>query len=113
MVHVSHPYRTTGYTSVLTNLFLRSTLILLVSISFLLLNASLAIPILVLTSSKHLPSSEINEPKSKLANLFNALTFYCYVHSLSPISRDHHSLCLFNVYLHIIISEFLFHFTAQ
>src|SRR6476619_837130 len=29
-VHVSHPYRTTGHTSVLTNLFLRSTLILLV-----------------------------------------------------------------------------------
>src|SRR6476619_393107 len=41
MVHVSHPYRTTtGHTSVLTNLFLRSTLILLVSSSFLLLNAS-------------------------------------------------------------------------
>src|SRR6476469_8572669 len=58
MVHVSHPYRTTGHTSVLTNLFLRSTLILLVSSTFLLLNASFAIPILVLTSSKHLPSSE-------------------------------------------------------
>src|SRR6476661_6320309 len=54
MVHVSHPYRTTGHTSFLTNLFLRSTLILLVSSSFLLLNASFAIPILVLTSSKHL-----------------------------------------------------------
>src|SRR6476469_2357079 len=40
MVHVLHPYRTTGHTSVLTNLFLRSTLILLVSSSFLLLNAS-------------------------------------------------------------------------
>src|SRR6476661_8191927 len=37
MVHVSHPYRTTDHTSVLTNLFLRSTLILLVSSSFLLL----------------------------------------------------------------------------
>src|SRR4029077_4803215 len=63
MVHVSHPYRTTGHTSVSTNLFLRSSLILLVSSSFLLLNASFAIPILVLTSSKHLPSSEINEPR--------------------------------------------------
>src|SRR6476661_8209991 len=63
MVHVSHPYRTTGHTSVLTNLFLRSTLILLVSSSFVLLNASFAFPILVLTSSKHLPSSEINEPR--------------------------------------------------
>src|SRR6476469_5918338 len=63
MVHVSHPYRTTGHTSVLTNLFFRSTLILLVSSSFLLLNASFAIPILALTSSKHLPSSEINEPR--------------------------------------------------
>src|SRR6476469_5517038 len=63
MVHVSHPYRTTGHTSVLTNLFLRSTLIFLVSRSFLLLTASFAIPILVLTSSKHLPSSEINEPR--------------------------------------------------
>src|SRR6476661_371621 len=62
-VHVSHLYRTTGHTSVLTNLFLRSTLILLVRSSFLLLNASFAIPILVLTSSKHLPSSEINEPR--------------------------------------------------
>src|SRR6476619_7075350 len=40
LVHVSYPYRTTGHTSVLTNLFLRSTLILLVSSSFLLLNAS-------------------------------------------------------------------------
>src|SRR6478609_6095332 len=50
MVHVSHPYRTTGHTSVLTNLFLRSTLILLVSSFFLLLNASFAIPIIVLTS---------------------------------------------------------------
>src|SRR6476661_624929 len=49
MVHVSHPYRTTGHTSALTNLFLRFTLILLVSSSFLLLNASFAIPILVLT----------------------------------------------------------------
>src|SRR6476469_3306542 len=47
MIHVSHPYRTTGHTSVLTNLFLRSTLILLVNSSFLLLNASFAIPILV------------------------------------------------------------------
>src|SRR6476469_1459865 len=37
MVNVSHPYRTTGQTSVLTNLFLRSTLIHLVSSSFLLL----------------------------------------------------------------------------
>src|SRR6476661_976096 len=63
MVHVSHLYRTTGHTSVLTNLFFRSTVILLVSSSFLLLNASFSIPILVLTSSKHLPSSEINEPK--------------------------------------------------
>src|SRR6476469_3549173 len=63
MVHVSHPYRTTGHTSVLTSFFLRSTLILLVSSSFLLLNASFAIPILALTSSKHLPSSEINEPR--------------------------------------------------
>src|SRR6476469_230877 len=63
MVYVSHPYRTTGYTCVLTNLFFRSTLILLVSSAFLLLNASFAIPILVLTSSKHLPSSEINEPR--------------------------------------------------
>src|SRR6476469_156056 len=63
MIHVSHPYRTTGHTSVLTNLFLRSTQILLVSSSFLLLNASFAIPILVLTSSKHLTSSEINEPR--------------------------------------------------
>src|SRR6476619_1778980 len=63
MVHVSHPYRTTGHTSVLTNLFLRSTRILLVSSSILLLNASLAIPILVLTSPIHLPSSEINEPR--------------------------------------------------
>ena len=90
MVHVSHPYRTTGHTSVLTNLYLRSTLILLVSSSFLLLNAFFAIPILVLTLSKHLPSSEINEPR--YLNLFNALTFYCYVHSLSPISQDHHSL---------------------
>src|SRR6476619_3496684 len=62
MVHVTHPYRITGHTSVLTNLFLRSTLILLVSSRFLLLNASFAIPILVSTSSKHLPSSEINEP---------------------------------------------------
>src|SRR6476469_7383090 len=61
MVHVSHPYRTTGLTSILTNLFLRTTLILLVSSSFLLLNASFAIPILVLTSSKYLLSSEINE----------------------------------------------------
>src|SRR6478609_3502771 len=34
MVHVSHPYRTTGHTSVLTNLFLRSTLMLLVSSFF-------------------------------------------------------------------------------
>src|SRR6478609_118312 len=56
MVHVSHPYRTSGRTSVLTNLFLRSTLILLVSSSFLLLNASFAIPILILTLSQHLPS---------------------------------------------------------
>src|SRR6476469_2128825 len=104
MVHVSHPYRTTGHTSVLTNLFLRSTLILLVSSSFLLLNASFAIPILVFTSSKHLPSSEINEPRYlNLLPLFNALTIYCYVHSLSPISRDHHSLCFFNVDLHIIM----------
>src|SRR6476469_1225060 len=63
MDHVSNPYRTTGHTSVLTNLFLRSTLTLLVSSSFLLLNASCAIPILVLTSSKRLPSSEINEPR--------------------------------------------------
>src|SRR6476619_2590380 len=31
MLHVSHPYRTTGHTSVLTKLFLRSTLILHVS----------------------------------------------------------------------------------
>src|SRR6478609_1928505 len=46
MVHVSHSYRTTGHTSVLTNLFLRCTLILLVSSSFLLLNASFAILIL-------------------------------------------------------------------
>src|SRR6476469_4871452 len=60
-VHVSHPYRTTCHTSVLTNLFLRSTLILLVSSSFLLLKASFAIPILALTSSKYLPSFEINE----------------------------------------------------
>src|SRR6476469_2282801 len=100
MVHVLQPYRTTGHTSVLTNLFLRSTLILLVSSSFLLLNASFAIPILVLTSSKHLLSSEINEPR--YLNLFNALTFYCYVHSLSPISRNHQSLCLFDVDLHNI-----------
>src|SRR6478609_8413205 len=50
MVHVSHPYRTTGHTNVLTNLFLRSTLILLVSSSFLLLYASFAILILVLAS---------------------------------------------------------------
>src|SRR6476469_8293714 len=50
MVHVSHPHRTTGHTSVLTNLFQRSTLILLVSSSFLLLNASFAIPTPVLTS---------------------------------------------------------------
>src|SRR6476469_4211309 len=42
MVHISQPYRTTGHTSVLTNLFLRSTLILLVSSFFLLLNASFA-----------------------------------------------------------------------
>src|SRR6478609_9077443 len=63
MVHVSHPYRTTGHTSVLTYLFLRSTLILLVSSSLLLLNASFASPILVLTSSRHLPSSEIYEPR--------------------------------------------------
>src|SRR6478609_3108146 len=62
-IHVSHPYRTTGHKSVLTNLFLGSTLILLVSSSFLLLNASFAIPILVLTSTKHLPSSEINKPR--------------------------------------------------
>src|SRR6476661_7440677 len=66
MVHAPHPYRTTGYTSVLTNLFLRSTLILPVSSSFLLLNASFAIPILVLTLSKHLPSSEINELTSEI-----------------------------------------------
>src|SRR6476619_5598429 len=51
MVHVSHPYRTTGHTSVLINLLLRSTLILLVSSSFLLLSASFAISILVY----HLP----------------------------------------------------------
>src|SRR6476469_9720914 len=70
MVHVSHPYRTTDHTSVLTNLFLRSTLLLLVCSSFLLLNASFAIPILVLTSFKHLPSSEINEPR-----YLNLLTF--------------------------------------
>src|SRR6478609_6459210 len=63
MVHVSHLYRTIGHTSVLTNLFLRSTLILLVSSSFLLLHVSFGIPILVLTSSKHLPSSENNEPR--------------------------------------------------
>src|SRR6476469_2488366 len=63
IVHFSHLYRTTGHTSVLTNLFLRSTLILQGSSVFLLLNASFAIPILVLTSSKHLPSSEINEPR--------------------------------------------------
>src|SRR6478609_5974525 len=43
MVHVSYPYRTTGHTSILTNLFLRSTLILQVSSSFLLLNTSLAV----------------------------------------------------------------------
>src|SRR6478609_2921362 len=72
MVHVSHPYRTTGHTSVLTNPFLRSTLILLVSSSFLLLNASFAIPILVLTSSKHLPSSEIKE--SRYLNLLTCST---------------------------------------
>src|SRR6476469_4090411 len=63
MVHVSYPYRSNGHTSVLTSLFLRSTLILLVSSSFLLLNASFAILILVLTFSKHQPSSEINEPR--------------------------------------------------
>src|SRR6476661_7241329 len=34
MVHVSHPYRTTGHTSVLSDLFLRPSLILLVSICF-------------------------------------------------------------------------------
>src|SRR6476469_6077219 len=85
-VHVSNPYRTTGHTSALTNLFFGSTLILLVCSSFLLLNASFAIPIHVLKSSKHLPSSEINE--SRYLNLFNALTFYCYVHSLSPIYLD-------------------------
>src|SRR6476619_5762017 len=63
MVHVSHPYRTTGHTSVLTNLFPRSTPILLVSSSFLSLNVSSATPTPALTSSKHLPSSEINEPR--------------------------------------------------
>src|SRR6476469_1802933 len=63
MVQVLHPYRTTGHTSVLTNFFLRSTLLLLDSSFFLLSNASFAIPILVLTSSKHLPSSQINEPR--------------------------------------------------
>src|SRR6476469_9834316 len=39
IVYVSHPNRTTGHTSVLTKLFLRSALILLVSSSLLLLNA--------------------------------------------------------------------------
>src|SRR6478609_157600 len=72
MAHVAHPYRTTGHTSVLTNPFLRSTLIRLLSSSFLLLNASFAIPILVLTLSKHLPSSEINEPR--YLNLLTCLT---------------------------------------
>src|SRR6476661_1349640 len=47
IVHVSHPYRTTGHTSVFSNLCIRSTLILLVGSSFLLLNASFAILILV------------------------------------------------------------------
>src|SRR6476619_3118067 len=52
-IHVSHPYRTTGHTSVLTNLLLRYTQILLVSGSFLLLNAPLATTTPVPTSSKH------------------------------------------------------------
>src|SRR6476469_5787721 len=73
MVRVSHPFRTTGHTSVLTNLFPRFTLIHLVSSSFLLSNAFFTIPILVLTSSKHLPSSEINEPR--YLNLLTCSTF--------------------------------------
>src|SRR6476661_5835896 len=94
MVHVSHQYRTTGHTSVLINLFLRSTLILLVSSYFLLLNACFAIPILFLTSSKHLPSSEINELRYLNLLTCSTLGSSTVTFTLFLPFLDHRSLCL-------------------
>src|SRR6267154_2360699 len=66
-VHVSHPYITTGHTNTFTILFFSVLLSPFVKSSFLLLNASFAIAILVLTSTSLLPSSVIIEPRySKL-----------------------------------------------
>src|SRR6185436_11477214 len=62
-VHVSHPYIATGHTNTLTILFFNVPLNPPVKNSFLLLNASFANAILVLTSIRHLPSSEMRDPK--------------------------------------------------
>src|SRR5688572_16077929 len=62
-VHVSHPYNTTGHTSTFTSLVFNILLSPFVKSFFLLLNASFASAILVFTSLRLLPSSEIMAPK--------------------------------------------------
>src|SRR5688572_17637928 len=62
-VHVSHPYNTTGHTSTFTSLVSNVLLSPFVRSSFLLLNASFVSAILVFTSLRLLPSSEILAPK--------------------------------------------------
>ena len=61
--HVSAQYKATDQITVFTIFFFTALLIPLVSNSFLLLKASFAIPILVLISVSHLPSSVIQAPK--------------------------------------------------
>src|SRR6267154_1915095 len=62
-VQVSHPYNTTGHTNTFTILFFNFLLNPFVKSSFLLLNASSVIAILVFTSISLRPSSVIIEPR--------------------------------------------------
>src|SRR5580692_7826190 len=63
IVHVSQPYNATGHIRVFTNLFFSSVVRPFVTSSLVLLNATIAIPILAFTSSMHDPFSVIITPR--------------------------------------------------
>ena len=107
-VHVSHPYITTGHTSTITILFFNSLLILFVSTSLLLLNASFASAILAFTLFRLLPSSVIMDPR--YLKLATCSTFFSSIMMLTiPLHLYTPPLPLFlNIHFHVkFLSSFI------
>src|SRR5215470_15216690 len=97
MVHVSHPYSSTGQTSDFTSLFLKDNSILLSSI-LLFCHCNPAPDFLFASSIIGDCCSQVFE----LLNLFYFMLSNCNIKSLVPCFGNNHCLRLLQIYFHAI-----------